>query len=213
MAQYYELQEVEALKADIAKLRSDLTDLAQRLIDIGKGEAGAVKGRLEDKAQNQMERIRQVFDDTRERGKRTVETVQQKIGERPYVSISLLAVLSLGVGFFFLSKLLEQRRSESETVSEEAPSESEASIGLEKTRESLNNETESAKDRLKSKAQDLMGKLGQAFGNTRERGKRTVETVQGQFEDRPVVSLLVASGVGLLLGNLLNRRANSGDPG
>jgi ElaB/YqjD/DUF883 family membrane-anchored ribosome-binding protein len=78
----YELKEVETLKADITKLRSDLTDLAQRLIDIGKSEVGAAKERLEGRAQNQMDKLRQVFGDTRERGKRTVETVQQEIGEK-----------------------------------------------------------------------------------------------------------------------------------
>lgn len=52
----YEFQELETLKADIAKLRSDLIDLAQKLTDLGKDGVGTTKEELESKAQNLKER-------------------------------------------------------------------------------------------------------------------------------------------------------------
>jgi ElaB/YqjD/DUF883 family membrane-anchored ribosome-binding protein len=124
MVQHYEIEELETLKLDIDKLRSDLADLAQRLADAGKSEVEESK----DKANNQVEKIRQVFDETRERSKRIAESVQQKVGERlgkatwaglveleavqqkagerPYVSLTLLAIFALGVGFF-LAKFID----------------------------------------------------------------------------------------------------------
>jgi ElaB/YqjD/DUF883 family membrane-anchored ribosome-binding protein len=194
----YGLQELETLKADIAKLRSDLTDLAQKLVDIGTDQVGTVKETLTGQAQSVMDTMRQVFGDTREQGRRTIENIQQQVGEKPYVI--LIAALAAG---FLLTRLLE-RRSESETTSEP-----ETSGGTEVPSQFRTPMSETASAKVRSKAQDLKEKLSQTFGNTRERSKKTFETVQGQIGDRPLISLLVASGVGLLLGKLIERRSNS----
>jgi ElaB/YqjD/DUF883 family membrane-anchored ribosome-binding protein len=91
----YEFQELETLKADIAKLRSDLVDLTQKLTDLGKDGAGTAKEELDSKVQNLKERLHQILKDTRKRGKKTAETVQQQIEDR--VLISLIAATGVGL--------------------------------------------------------------------------------------------------------------------
>ncbi len=195
----YELQELETLKADIAKLRSDLSDLAQKLVDVGVDEVGAVRETLAGQVQSVMDTMCQVLGDTREQGRKTIESVQQRVEERPYV----ILFVALAAGFLLI-KLLE-RRGESETTSELG-----TSGGVEGSTQFGERTSETLSDKVRSKAQDLKGKLGEAIGNTREQSRKTFETIQGRIGDRPVVSLLVASGVGLLLGKLIDRRANSG---
>jgi ElaB/YqjD/DUF883 family membrane-anchored ribosome-binding protein len=192
----HELQELETLKADIAKLRSDLANLAQKLMDVGVDEVGGVRETLAGQVQSVMDTMRQVIGDTRERGRKTIEGVQQRVEERPYV----ILFVALAAGFL-LTKLLELR------------GEIETSSGAEGSTQFGEWTNETVSDRVRSKAQDLKGRLGEAIGNTRERSRKAFETIHGQIEDSPIISLLVASGVGFLLGKLIDRRAKSGSSG
>jgi len=192
----YELQELETLKADMAKLRSDLADLAQKLVDVGVDEVGTVRETLAGQVQGVMDTMRQVIGNTRERGRKTIEGVQQRVEERPYV----ILFVALAAGFL-LTKLLELR------------GEIEISSGAEGSTQFGEWTNETVSDRVRSKAQDLKGRLGEAIGNTRERSRKAFETIHGQIEDSPVISLLVASGVGFLLGKLIDRGANSRSSG
>ncbi len=60
------------------------------------------------------------------------------------------------------------------------------------------------KEELESKARVLKERLRQIYKDTRKRSKKTAEIVQQQIEDRILMSLLVASGVGFLLGIILS---------
>ena len=58
--------------------------------------------------------------------------------------------------------------------------------------------------------QNVKEKLRQGLEQTREQGKRAVETVGYQIEERPLISLLVAFGAGLLVGMLFSGMRSSG---
>ena len=79
-------KDLNTLKEDISKLRSDLSELAQKLVNIGKSEAGVTKDRL------------------LERGRKTAETVGQKIEEKPLLSL----IIAFIVGLLFLSRVLKR---------------------------------------------------------------------------------------------------------
>ncbi len=170
----YELREVEALKADLTKLRLDLADLAQKFVDIGVDEVGVVREALVGEAQGVIDRMRQVFGDTREQGRRTIEGVQRQVEEKPYI----IPLLAIAAGLVLA--LLLGRKSESETIAKP-----ETSGGVEIPSEFRAPTSE-------------------------KRSKKTLGIVQGQTEYSPILSLLVASGVGLLLSRLIERGAKSG---
>ena len=95
---------LEAVKEDLSKLRSDIADLTQKLLDMGKSEVGSARNRIETEARNLAQGLRQTLNDTGEHGRRTVESVEQLLAEKPFVS--LLAAFGLGLLF---GKLLERR--------------------------------------------------------------------------------------------------------
>lgn len=81
MAEARDLREdLDTLKEDVSKLRSDITELTQKLLFIGKSEAGVAKDKLLDQ------------------GKRTAETLEKKIEERPLTSILVAFILGLFLG-------------------------------------------------------------------------------------------------------------------
>lgn len=94
----YELQELEALKADIAKLGSDLIALNEKLTDIGKDGVGATREELKSKVKNLSEKLHQIFEDTRDRGTKTAETLQQQIQDRTLMSLLVAAGAGLLLG-------------------------------------------------------------------------------------------------------------------
>jgi ElaB/YqjD/DUF883 family membrane-anchored ribosome-binding protein len=97
-------KDLEAVKEDLSKLRSDIAELTQKLIEMGKSEAGSARNRIETEARNLVRELRHTLNETGERGRRTVESVEELLTEKPL--ISLLAAFGLGLLF---GKLLERR--------------------------------------------------------------------------------------------------------
>jgi ElaB/YqjD/DUF883 family membrane-anchored ribosome-binding protein len=60
-------------------------------------------------------------------------------------------------------------------------------------------ETEAAKDKLSEGLQD-------EFQAVRDKSKETVESIEDQIREKPLLSLLIAFIVGLFLGKLFDRR-------
>lgn len=63
-----------------------------------------------------------------------------------------------------------------------------------------------ARERLETEARKRLEQLKHVAGAAREKGERARETVESQIKERPITSVLVAFGAGLLLGKLLDRR-------
>jgi ElaB/YqjD/DUF883 family membrane-anchored ribosome-binding protein len=97
-------KDLDAVKEDLSKLRSDIADLTQKLLDIGKSEAGSARDRIETEARTLVRDLRQTLNETGAHGRRTVESVEQLLVEKPVVS--LLAAFGMG---FLVGKLLERR--------------------------------------------------------------------------------------------------------
>ena len=89
--------DIEAVKEDLSRLRTDLRDLLRKLIETGKSETGATKERI-------LDEINEAFELTTERSKAAVHSLENKVQENPLISI-LLAFL---IGFI-LGKLFERR--------------------------------------------------------------------------------------------------------
>lgn len=68
-----------------------------------------------------------------------------------------------------------------------------------------------AKEELEKQAKNLKKRLRKIFKDIRKMGKKTAETVQEQIEDRDPMSLIVATGVGFLLGILVTWIIKGGD--
>jgi ElaB/YqjD/DUF883 family membrane-anchored ribosome-binding protein len=92
MAKEHDLrQELDTLKKDLSKLRSDISELTQKLADIGKSVTGADKDKL-------VEGTYQALDRTREWARNAGETVEQKIKERPFISLLMAFIVGLLLG-------------------------------------------------------------------------------------------------------------------
>jgi ElaB/YqjD/DUF883 family membrane-anchored ribosome-binding protein len=70
-------KDLDAIKEDMAQLRSDLAALTQRLVDTGKDEISSARNRVRSRARNLGQELRETLNDTGERGLKTVESVEQ----------------------------------------------------------------------------------------------------------------------------------------
>lgn len=62
------------------------------------------------------------------------------------------------------------------------------------------------KDRLESELRDRLKQLSAKAEELTRRGRRAVEGLEGMIEDKPLHSVGIAAGVGLLIGVLVCRR-------
>jgi ElaB/YqjD/DUF883 family membrane-anchored ribosome-binding protein len=97
-------KDLDAIKEDMTQLRSDLRELTQRLVEMGKDEVSNARNRVRSRARSLGQELRETLNDTGERGLKTVESVEQLMVERPVVS--LLAAFGLGL---IVGKLLDRR--------------------------------------------------------------------------------------------------------
>lgn len=88
-------KDLDAVKEDLAKLRSDIAELTQRLIDTGGSEVSTARNRVRSEARNLGREFRATLDETGEQGLKTVESIEQLLTDRPLVS--LLAAFGLGL--------------------------------------------------------------------------------------------------------------------
>ena len=102
MAERQELrQDMQILRDDVTKLRSDLSGITQRLLEAGKDEAGNARYKLEAEVRNLLDEVGQALGQTRERSRRAVEGVEHKIEERPLISLIIAFIVGLLLGKLF----------------------------------------------------------------------------------------------------------------
>ncbi len=97
MAQEKLGQDLETLREDVAKLRTDLSHIAKSLLEKGKNETDSAREKV-------LGDIRNELFAARDKGLEKMDTVEQTIQEKPFISllIAFLAGLILG-------KLFERR--------------------------------------------------------------------------------------------------------
>lgn len=77
------------LRVDMNKLRSDLADVAQALVEAGRAEAGEAKTRLQAAAQQRLDEVRQVLDTAREGSQKATDVLKQQVEEKPLMSLAV----------------------------------------------------------------------------------------------------------------------------
>lgn len=82
--------DLNTVKEDISKLRYDMKELFQKLIDTGRSETGAAKDRM-------VKELIDALEIASKSGKETVESLESKVQENPFISL----FLAFFVGFFF----------------------------------------------------------------------------------------------------------------
>lgn len=63
-----------------------------------------------------------------------------------------------------------------------------------------------AKARIEAAIHDRLDQIGEGLASVQRSGKQRVEDLQDKIEERPLTSVALAFGVGLLLGNIFGRR-------
>jgi ElaB/YqjD/DUF883 family membrane-anchored ribosome-binding protein len=86
------------------KLRSDLTEVAQALVEAGRTEAGEAKTRLQEMAQQRLEGVRQALGSARQSSQNATDVLKQQVEEKPLMSL----LVAFGAGMFL--GLLSRRR-------------------------------------------------------------------------------------------------------
>jgi len=95
-------KELDALKADIAKLREDIAGLTGAVKMVAQEKAETAKDRAQTRAQESWEDLEAKLDELLGRGREALEGAQEKVSEHPMGTV--LTAFSLG---FIIGKLMD----------------------------------------------------------------------------------------------------------
>ena len=98
-------EEMETLKADVAKLRSDVGDLLDVLKALGAEKVGDAKATLDEQLERRREELRDALMGAKARGERAQQAVEGEIADHPLSSV----MAAFGMGFL-IAKLLDVGR-------------------------------------------------------------------------------------------------------
>ena len=98
-------EELETLKADMAKLRGDVGNLLDVLKALGLEKAGDAKASFDDELEKRREEIRDALMGARARGQQAQHAVEGEIADHPLSSV----MAAFGMGFL-IAKLLDVGR-------------------------------------------------------------------------------------------------------
>ena len=73
-------------------------------------------------------------------------------------------------------------------------------------REDLKSLASTVSDIGKSKSEEIKTQMGDSVDKAVEKGRDAADTVQEAVKQRPVTSVLLAFGIGVLIGHVLDRR-------
>ena len=96
-------EEIDALKNDLANLRSDISELTGAVRDMGYDKVGEWRSSAEDELGERREDLRRAMGAARDRGRRAEDEFEQRVNEHPWGSL----LAALGVGFI-LAKITDR---------------------------------------------------------------------------------------------------------
>ncbi|HKJ88891.1 MAG TPA: hypothetical protein VKA48_10325 [Gammaproteobacteria bacterium] len=96
-------EEMQALKADLAALRTDVSELAGAMRDMGRDKAEGWRSNLEGEWNERREEFMRALGLARDRGRQAEEDLERNVGEHPWTSLAT----AFGVGFL-IAKILEK---------------------------------------------------------------------------------------------------------
>lgn len=98
-----ELQkQMDDLKADIRALKSDVAELTTVLKDLGVEKVNSARSSFEEDLEMGREELRRRWNEARARGQKTVNDLEDEIGQRPFPSV----LTAFGIGFI-IAKLMD----------------------------------------------------------------------------------------------------------
>ena len=80
-------EDIERIKADVAKLRSDLSSTTKKLVEIGKEETGETQEKAKMEATKLLNELYSAFEESKKNGKRSIKKVENKVVDRPFLSL------------------------------------------------------------------------------------------------------------------------------
>lgn len=83
------------LRVDMNKLRSDLADVAQALVEAGRTEATEARARLQALAQQRLEEARRALDSARQCGQNATDVLKEQVERKPLVSVLIAFVAGM----------------------------------------------------------------------------------------------------------------------
>lgn len=95
-------KELDALKADIAQLRTDIVGLTSAFKDVASEKVSSTKADAQKRVQGAWEDIERKLDDVLEQGRASVGDIEDKITQHP--AGSMLTAFGLG---FIIAKLMD----------------------------------------------------------------------------------------------------------
>lgn len=98
-------EEMETIKADVAKLRGDVGDLLDVLKALGAEKVSDAKTSIDDELEHRRQQLRAALTGAKARGERATQAVGDEITDHPLGSV----VAAFGIGFL-IAKLLDMGR-------------------------------------------------------------------------------------------------------
>ena len=95
-------REMDALKADIAKLREDIAGLTNAVKDVASEKVANAKAEAQERARGTWEDIERRFEDMLAQGKETFSKAENQLGDHPVGSV----LTAFGLGFI-IAKLID----------------------------------------------------------------------------------------------------------
>jgi ElaB/YqjD/DUF883 family membrane-anchored ribosome-binding protein len=95
-------QELDALKSDIASLRTDVADLASAIRGASGEKTEDIKSTIQENIRATREQVRRRLLEARDRSRKAMDGMEETIGEHPIGSIAT----AVGVGFL-IAKLMD----------------------------------------------------------------------------------------------------------
>ncbi|MEX0943877.1 MAG: hypothetical protein WD002_15195 [Pseudomonadales bacterium] len=97
--------EMDVLKADLAKLRGDVGELVDLLKSLGEEKVSDAKSSLDDELERRRAELRAALSGARVRGEKAVDALEGEIAQHPFSTV----LAAFGIGFL-VSKLLDVGR-------------------------------------------------------------------------------------------------------
>lgn len=91
-------KDLDSIKDDIVSLQSDLGTALRDLVAAGKGEAGAIKDKLEAEIRSRLDDLVQKADDLAGYGKDAMHGLEERIEEKPLQSVGIAVGVGLVIG-------------------------------------------------------------------------------------------------------------------
>jgi len=88
-------EELQVLKGDVEKLRTDISDLVGLLKDLGLKKVDETRGSVEEELKEQREKLRVAMNQARDRGMGAFDDVETQVTEHPVGSL----LTAFGIGY------------------------------------------------------------------------------------------------------------------